>query len=128
MEAGRIVGGDEIQNHVPIVIDAKRMPITNDGQKDKPVRLEIANGTKNGSPSGTSTSVERARAAIEFMSCSLFHVIMNARMLMIGSVNNNAPALGIRPAISATATITTAEINALTIIQIMSFTLFVSNL
>jgi hypothetical protein len=49
-------------------------------------------------------------------------------MLMIGSVNNNAPTLGIRPAISATATITTAEINALTIIQIMSFTLFVSNL
>ncbi len=33
----------------------------------------------------------------------------------VGSVNNNAPTRGTRPAISATATITIAEIRALTI-------------
>jgi hypothetical protein len=43
----------------------------------------------------------------------LFHVIIKARMLMSGSVSNNAPNLGTRPETSAAATITAAEINAL---------------
>src|SRR5688500_2788693 len=51
---------------------------------------------KNGKPSGTSTSVSRARVEIVSMSRLVCHVIRNARMLTIGSVSRKAPSRGER--------------------------------
>ena len=107
------------------MIDASAIPTTNVGQNDRPVRLDNANGMKNGSPSGTSTSVSRASCVIVVISPSLVHVMMNARMLTNGSVNNNAPNRGNRPAISATVTMTVAEMTTLSRFQIMRCKLFV---
>ena len=109
------------QNQQPMVIDAHSTPSRKDGQNEKPVRSATANGTKNGKQSGTRINVSLASEVSVVISWSLFHVIINARMLTSGSVNNNAPSRGIRLDNSATATITATEISALTINTIFLF-------
>ncbi len=82
-----------------------------------PVRLANASGTEDGSRNGTSANVSPASWVIVLVSWSLFYATMKARTLTIGSVKSSAPSLGTRPAISETATITTAEIRAFTTSQ-----------
>jgi len=98
----------------PIVVTAIRIPKKNDGQKLKPVLLASANGTKNGKPRGTRIRVSRPSPVMTAMSRCDCHVITKAKILTIGSDSNSPPARGDRPAISDTATITTAEMRILT--------------
>ena len=75
--------------------DAAAKPRAKAGQKLKPQLSEKASGTKNGRPSGTSTSVSLARREIARGSWCSVQVMMKATILISGSVRSRAPSRGV---------------------------------